>query len=442
MLTTIFIAMWKSGILWCITLLILIAGTAPGNSLARNLAISLEEAEQRALAHNRHLRFAQHNIAAATAETYNAAAYPNPTLSVGVSHLNLKTDPTAAFSSRTPTESEIRIEQTFERGGKRALRIAQADNELTATRLDFDDTLRQIRLNTHHAWFALKLAEHNVELHAIIANQSESILTLARRRFRAGDLSGADLGRFEADTARAHANVRSAEDELSQARTTLAILLADEEHALQISTRGDWPAAKINLPELTALDTIITQRPDTLAAEVRVEAARRAVELAQAKRTRDVTVSLLYERLPADETQPRNALGLGVSVPLFLGNHFKGDIRRAYAELALAEEQLNAIRARIQAEINQFSDALRRANDRWRTLQEQALPAARRTANAAELAFSKGAISALEFLDAQRLLRTAELDTLQARGDLARARATLDAALEINLSPTQEEPAS
>lgn len=427
--------MWKS----IVTLLILILWAAlPADSLAYDIAISLEEAEQLALTHNRHLRFAQHNIEAATAETYNAAAFPNPTLSVGVSHLNLKTDPTTAFSSSTPTESEIRIEQTFERGGKRALRMAQADSELTATHLDFDNTLRQIRLDVRNAWFALKLAEHNVELHNMIANQSESILKLARYRFRAGDLSGADLGRFEADTARAQASVRTTENELARARTALAILLADEERALQMTTQGDWPEAKINLPDATTINTLISQRPDTLAAAARVEAARHNVNLTQAKRTRDVTVSLLYERLFPDETQPRNALGLGISIPLFLGNHFKGDIRRAHAELALAEDQLEAIRARTRAEINQLVDTLQRANDRWHTLQQQALPAARRTANAAELAFSKGAISALEFLDAQRILRMAELDTLQARSDLAQVHATLNAALETTSSQKQE----
>lgn len=205
-----------------------------------------------------------------------------------------------------------------------------------------------------------------------------------------------------------------------------------------MTTQGDWPEAKIHLPDAATISTFISQRPDTLAAAARVEAARHNVNLTQAKRTRDVTVSLLYERLFPDETQPRNALGLGISIPLFLGNHFKGDIRRAHAELALAEDQLEAIRARTRAEINQLVDTLQRANDRWYTLQQQALPAARRTANAAELAFSKGAISALEFLDAQRILRMAELDTLQARSDLAQVHATLNAALETTSSQKQE----
>lgn len=335
----------------------------------------------------------------------------------------------------------IRLDKTFERGNKRELRMAKADSEFTASQLDFDDALRQIRFSVRSAWFELKQAEYNVELNGIIASQSEGILELARRRFRAGDLSGADLGRFEADTARARAGMRTAESMLTRARTVLGILLADEDHALQFVTRGDWPEEKIQLPDANTITTAIDQRPDTLAAIARVEAARHNLALAQAKRTRDVTVSLEFERQPRDVTQPRNALGVGVSIPLFLGNYFEGDIRRAHAELALAEDQLEAIRARIQAEINQLINELQHANDRWQSLQEQALPAARRTASAAELAFSKGAISALEFLDAQRILRAAELDTLQARSDLAKAHAALDAALEIAPSKEQE-PAS
>lgn len=402
----------------------------PGYSQAHDIALNLEEAEQLALTRNRAIRFARHNIEAAAAETLNAAASPNPTLLISTSHFNPRSKPTTLFKS-TPAEDVIRIDKIFERGNKRELRMAIADNELIATRLDLDDALRQTRLNVRNAWFELKLAEHHVELNGIIATQSERILELARRRYRAGDLSGADLGRFEADAARAQASMRTAKTALTRARTALAILLADEGHAPQLATRGNWPAAVDELPDTNIIDAAITQRPDMLAATARVEAARRNLNLAQAKRTRDVTVSLQYERQPADVTQPRNSIGLGISVPLFLGNYFEGDIRRAHAELAFTEDQLEAIRARIQAEINQLADELQHTIDRWQSLQKQALPAARRTASAAELAFSKGAISALEFLDAQRNLRTTELDTLQARSDLAKARAALDAALEI-----------
>lgn len=425
----------------CVPLFILLLWFAiPGYGHAADIALSLEEAEHLALTHNRDLRFAQRDIEMAAAETLNAAVSPNPILSFSTSHFTPKSKPTSIFKS-TPAEDIIRLDKTFERGNKRELRMARADSEFTATRLDFDDALRQTRFNVRSAWFELKQAEYNVELNSIIASQSEGILELARRRFRAGDLSGADLGRFEADTARARAGMRTAESTLTRARTALGILLADEDHALQLVTRGDWPEEKIELPDANVITIAIDQRPDTLAAIARVEAARHNRALAQAKRTRDVTVTLEFERQPRDVTQPRNALGVGVSVPLFLGNYFEGDIRRAHAELALAEDQLEAIRARIHAEINQLINELQHAGDRWQSLQEQALPAARRTASAAELAFSKGAISALEFLDAQRILRAAELDTLQARSDLAKAHAALDAALEI--APTKEqEPAS
>ena len=195
-------SMWKLTAIHCLTLFFLALWVIllPGNSQAYDIAVSLEEAEYLALTRNRDIHFARRNIEATAAETLNAAAFPNPTLTVNTSHLNLKSDPTA-FSPRTPAESEIRIEQTFERGGKRALRIAQADDELTATHLDLDDTTRQIQFNVRSAWFELKEAEYRVELSGMIENQARRILELARRRYKAGDLSGADLGRFEADAA-------------------------------------------------------------------------------------------------------------------------------------------------------------------------------------------------------------------------------------------------
>lgn len=401
----------------------------PSNARAYDIAISLAEAEQLALSHNRDLRLARRLIDAADADILTAATSLNPTLSISTSHFSSSRPPTSLFKS-TPAEDEVRIEKTFERGNKRGLRIAQAENEHTATQLDFENTVRQIRFEVRNAWFDLKQAEQHNELSEIIAVEAERILSLARLRFKAGDLSGADLGRFEADAARAQADKRSAENWHVQAQTQLAILLADEEHAQQLVTRGDWQLETTALPQTTDIDTAITQRADVLAATARVEAARRQVELQQAKRTRDVTISLQYERKPEDYMQPRNSVGLGVSIPLFLGDYFEGDIRRAHAELAFVQDQLEALRARIQAKINRLSRELQRMADRWQALQERALPSARRTARAAELAFSKGAISALEFLDALSILRTAELDALQARADFARARAALDATLE------------
>ncbi|HNI83041.1 MAG TPA: TolC family protein, partial [Rhodocyclaceae bacterium] len=65
------------------------------------------------------------------------------------------------------------------------------------------------------------------------------------------------------------------------------------------------------------------------------------------------------------------------------------------------------------------------ADARYRRLQDVALPAAERAARGAEVAIQKGGMSLTDYLDTQRGLRAARIETIQARADLARARQAL-----------------
>ncbi|OYV01897.1 MAG: transporter, partial [Burkholderiales bacterium PBB5] len=66
--------------------------------------------------------------------------------------------------------------------------------------------------------------------------------------------------------------------------------------------------------------------------------------------------------------------------------------------------------------------------DRCRLVAEQLLPAAEQVAAGAELAYRRGASSALELLDARRSLRAVHLEQLTADADLAKALADRRAA--------------
>ena len=70
-------------------------------------------------------------------------------------------------------------------------------------------------------------------------------------------------------------------------------------------------------------------------------------DIARAQRTRDVSVGVQYEHFPPDA---RNTYGISVSIPLFLGNDYRGDIARSEAEHTAAEQQLAATQAYASSE--------------------------------------------------------------------------------------------
>jgi cobalt-zinc-cadmium efflux system outer membrane protein len=65
---------------------------------------------------------------------------------------------------------------------------------------------------------------------------------------------------------------------------------------------------------------------------------------------------------------------------------------------------------------------------RQRLAADELAPAAQRVADAAEIAYRRGAISLLEVLEARRSLRAAQIERINAEADAAKAAAELDAA--------------
>lgn len=378
--------------------------------------IHLGEIEQLIGERNRAIISARRATAAGEATVDMAGARPNPVVSLNTSGINAKR--TTVNGTLDPI---LRIDQPIERGGKRDLRLAVADSLLQANRSDELDTLRQQRLLARQAYFDLKAAEEKERLSGESARLARQVLGKAELRLKAGDLSPADVARIRTDTLKAESEATQANVDRQRIRLTLAQLLALESEATRLSTTDPWPA----MTPLVAAEQEIEQRPDVIAARQRLEAAERAISLAKAQQVRDVTVGAQIERSP-DE---RNAVyGLGVSVPLFTGYDFRGEIRRAHVDRDSALDDLQRIRATAAAEFEQSAFETRRLSERARALRDEALPSARKANAAVQLAFDHGAASVLDVIDARRSLHAVEIDTANALADAAKARAAWAAA--------------
>ena len=167
-----------------------------------------------------------------------------------------------------------------------------------------------------------------------------------------------------------------------------------------------------------ALSPTDAERVDILAARQRVAQASALRELARAQRTRDVSVGVQYEHYPPDG---RNTYGVSISVPLFLGYDYRGDIARSEADFTAAEQQLDATRQSVASEQARLQAELAAARSRHARLRDVVLPAAERAGRGADVAIQKGGMSLTDYLDTQRNLRAARIEAVQARADVARA---------------------
>ena len=106
----------------------------------------------------------------------------------------------------------------------------------------------------------------------------------------------------------------------------------------------------------------------------------------------------------------------------FLGSYnFSGEIAKAQAQLMQAEDTLEKTRRTAAADVQRLQQDRLGAAARTLSYEATILPRARKVAELAELAYSKGAMSLTELIDARRTLRTILIEALNARTDHAKA---------------------
>jgi len=382
-------------------------------------ALTLAEAEALLVSNNRDLLAARRAIAAAEAQQMIAGARPNATLSVNTSSISSNPGIGSGPLADKRMDTIFRIDQPFERGDKRELRLDAASGLQRAAQNDSLDALRQLLAAVRGAYYDLKQAQERGRVLSESAQLFAGTLSAAQIRLKAGDLAPADVAKVQVDYERAQNDARAAQAELTRARLALAYLIGVERAAPELTATDAWPAPES--ADAEAVEQAIEARPDVLAAKARFEAAEKLRDLAKAQRTRDITLGAQYERYPG--SVPVNSVGFGVSIPLFTGNDFSGDIQKAEVDRYAALDFLARVRAVATNDLRRAASDLNAAAERVARYEGSLLEAAGRSAQAAEFAFQRGAVSVLEVLDARRTLRAVQLESVAARADYAKALA-------------------
>lgn len=375
---------------------------------------------------NHDIRLARSAVDAARAGVSQADTAPNPTLSFnavsysprdGLGNGNI-------FGKRV--DQSARVDQTFERGDKRRLRVAVAQAQLDAKGLDLQEQRRQTLQSVRNAYVDLVLAEARTDVVEQTRQSYASALDAAGKRVRAGDLARADLARFRVELLRAETEGDAAVSDVRHAQNALVVLTGVDADPESIRSDGHWPSVMDSEQSDPTLDTLAL-RPDVASADRAVAAANTAVELARSQRVRDVTVGVQVERYPGI-AGTGNTIGAGISVPLFIGNTYDGEISHAVADRESADIAASKVRAAAAADIRIALADRDTARRKLVTFRGGLVEAATSAAQSAEFAFNRGSLGLIDLLDARRTLQAIRLDALAAEADYARAAVALEAA--------------
>jgi len=310
--------------------------------------LTLRQAEILFAERNREIQLGQRQVEVAQAERLSAAARPNPNLSFSASSLSPQRGLGSGDLRDKQINSVVGLDRLFERGGKREIRMQAADQNIRASRGDYADIQRQQKVALYGAYYDLVAAQERQRIATETAGLFQKTIDAVERRFKAGDISASDVARIRVDALRAQNDARAAQAERQKAQTALAYIIGAERVAARINASDNWPETG---PAADALEIekALAGRADVQAAQARLAAAEKNRELARALRTRDVTGSVQFQHFPGDFSN--NSFGIGVSIPLFLGYNFEGEIRRTEVELQIARENHERVRALALGEI-------------------------------------------------------------------------------------------
>lgn len=392
--------------------------------------VSLQQALD-AARNNLDVALARSNLAAAQADVVSANRAPLPVLSTGISNIDLQNGNGSGniLADRTLDKS-LGIDWTWERGNKRALRSLSAQQAAGAALADAQEVLTLQQLAVYGTYFDLLAAQERLGHFEALERLAAQTAASAKIRVAAGDLAVQDGLRIDIEAQRARSDLQQAE--LDRQRAALALWQSSGLNLppSTLAAKADWPAS-ITAPT-PDWERVVQARADVRAASARVLAAQAALDNARALKTNDITWGATYNHYPGTSNA---RLGLRLQMPLQWGYSFEGEMARATALLTQAQDALEKTRRIAASDLQRLQQETLNTRERLQVYANNILPQAQRVADGAELAYSKGALSLTDLLDARRTLRATLLEALSARTDFAKA----SGAWQLRLTPQEHK---
>lgn len=381
-------------------------------------ALTLREAIELLIGRNLDLKASRLNVQMAQADVDIAGTSPNPQLSVMRTRsdwLYHNTPPNGWDDSPPSRHSQgmaIQWEHPIERGHKRELRQQSARAALDESRSE-DEGVTYGRLRAlYEAFFSVLKEDRKLAYAHSHAEGYQAMIGVANVLASHHKATPQDVKRLSLERALADNEIRKAEGALSQARITLAQLLGEPTQASGPLVQGEW-VSNLDTPPVD-VQALADRQPEVMATKFGLSSAHHATALAQAQRKRDVTLLLSWSR---DGHDAPDTVGLGISVPIFTGNDFSAEARRAEIQESASEVTLENQRSEMVAQLASQLDALHVAAKVVRGFRDGILQQAEANMHAVDESYRHGDADVLELIDAHSTLYQVRTDALEAEAD-------------------------
>jgi len=386
------------------------ASVSPAQNTNASAHITLEDALRLAVQHNHALLALRSTILQNQAQEITANLRPNPNLAWDAQFIplfnpsNLNSD---YFDNNA--QFDIGASYLFERGKKRQHRLQAARDATSVTRSQVSDSERTLIFNVAQQFINVILAESTLQFAQQDLDSFQNTVNISDARFKAGAMSQGDFLKIKLQLLQFQTDVSTAKLNRIQALASLRQFLGFESVPDDYEITGDLDYQPENA-SLTDLRVLASRsRPDLLAAQEGVTAARSQEALARANGKQDLTAGLSYSH-----TGGVNSSTVSFSIPLAIFDRNQGEIARTGYAITQAQETANETTQQVSTDVLDAYENLHTTDQILQLYRGGYVDQAKQSRDISEYAYRRGAASLLDFLDAERTYRANQLGYRQA----------------------------
>jgi cobalt-zinc-cadmium efflux system outer membrane protein len=399
--------------------------------------LTMDGAVQIAFRLNRDVVAARLDIEQAEYDKVAAGVYPNPVLNYQVGDLVLgrgngqgRTPPVRPGFFSQPVQS-IGVSELIDIWAKRHQRMQAAQQGIRYRRALLEDVLREVAYAVRSAYAEVLRQRSELQFALEVRDRYQQTVQLSHARFSAGEISESEFRKVELEGLKYENAVIDEQTQRDLAVQSLSAVmgLGATDELPDIFEAAEVAPLSRTLTDLTS-DAMKT-RPDMRAL---AEGKRFASDILGAARREaypDLTLGVSYTHSSFEVSGDNpNTLAVGISMPLPIFDRNQANIGRAQVDMKRFDNDRSRLNLQIQHEVAAAVRNLKRA-ETLLTLFGQGgmLERAETSLRVAEKSYKAGAVSLLEFLEAQRTFLEIHDEYLHAQYDQRRSEVDLMHAL-------------
>ena len=372
--------------------------------------ITLDQAIDLALAHNHSVKAQRTLILQNQAQEITANLRPNPTFLADSQFVPFFSPQYFSSDNLDQTQQfDVGLSYLFERGHKRQRRLQAARDQTAVTRAQVTDAERTLAFSVGQQFVSVLLAESTLQFALQDLQDFQEEVNISEAQLKAGAISEGDYLKIKLQLLQFQTDVSSARLAKVQALVGLRQFLGYDAVPENFDVIGDlaYQSIQSKLEDLQA--RALQSRPDYRAAELGITAAQSQILLAKANAKVDVDGTYNFTHVSGE-----NSASIFVSADLPIFNRNQGEIARTRYALTQAQEQQQSTSDAVLSDVSNAYEALRSNDEIVHLYTSGYLKQAQDSRDISEYAYKRGAASLLDYLDAARSYRAAQLAYRQA----------------------------